>query len=459
MSPRRYHVLIRRNEARGVGITCETDDSGQTIVSDVEPDGAAARAGIHTADVLLKVMGVPVASHAHAVELIHAAPPENLVVEVSSGDGDGSTARSLAMLFGLLSAALFTFCAFSPSLRRQPAPPPRERNPAPVPSPGYLNSARYLNNAVSAGTTNLTEPTLTIPLAGCAAQRETCRRRRSTRQCTQSIESVVLDPSTWLHDSLGRLGTRRIDVNNLSAALSAHLGWNPAAPPEGHSGTLTFERWLYATIASQRWVKTICEVGFNGGHSALLWLAANPRARVIMFDLGAHGYVQRGLEWLQKRPELNATRRLSLVLGSSTETVPRYARDFPLTKCDVISIDGGHTYDLARQDLRNFASLAQRCCTVGFIDDTPLLRARVDWAAEPLQALVEAVLERRACTLANVDEGPDRGVTMFQFTTERTESPALAVPVGEFLEQAAWRRRDDVEPSAYARRGQSRGGR
>ena len=138
-------------------------------------------------------------------------------------------------------------------------------------------------------------------------------------------------------------------------------------------------------------VKTICEIGFNSGHSASVWLAvrpsnffphfffsgskkssaeeivgrrgkdshfsfffslenkqANPNAKVIMFDLWEHAYAPRAEAWLRSQAAAahgiqDGDARLTVVKGSSLDTVPQFAADNPDVKCDLISVDGGHT--------------------------------------------------------------------------------------------------------------------
>jgi hypothetical protein len=41
----------------------------------------------------------------------------------------------------------------------------------------------------------------------------------------------------------------------------------------------------YIEFARQPNVRTVCEVGFNGGHSAAMWLNANPAITLHVFDL------------------------------------------------------------------------------------------------------------------------------------------------------------------------------
>ena len=42
-----------------------------------------------------------------------------------------------------------------------------------------------------------------------------------------------------------------------------------------------------------------------------------------------------------------------VVKGSSLETLPRFFKLNPHIKCDILSVDGGHTYKIAREDIIN----------------------------------------------------------------------------------------------------------
>lgn len=46
----------------------------------------------------------------------------------------------------------------------------------------------------------------------------------------------------------------------------------------------------FAHIASQPGVRTICEIGFNAGHSASVFLTANPSATYYAFDMAVLAY-------------------------------------------------------------------------------------------------------------------------------------------------------------------------
>ena len=174
-------------------------------------------------------------------------------------------------------------------------------------------------------------------------------------------------------------------------------------------------------VPSSSQVRTICEIGFNGGHSALLWLAySNPGTKVVMFDLGLHDGVGIGHRWLNAMPSLRAPERLQLILGNSNETVPEFARRNPGHTCDLISIDGGHTRRQAEADLRNMAALAApRCEHIALLDDCPPLPLPLRKYTVSVMAAYRASLgEGRTCTYAGVSEmvdGTPRGVTVFRY--------------------------------------------
>ena len=46
---------------------------------------------------------------------------------------------------------------------------------------------------------------------------------------------------------------------------------------EGHSSQLLSQMEWYASLATLPWVQTVCEIGFNAGHSAATYLATKER--------------------------------------------------------------------------------------------------------------------------------------------------------------------------------------
>ena len=125
-----------------------------------------------------------------------------------------------------------------------------------------------------------------------------------------------------------------------------------------------------------REVRTILEIGFNGGLSAALFLAANRNIHVISIDIGAHDYVLKAKHWIDK----TFPHRHTLIIGDSQEVLPRFEFTFNSYKPDMVFIDGGHTDDIPYKDLFNVHRIIKGRCWV-FVDDV--------CPAEP--AVVEAV--------------------------------------------------------------------
>lgn len=95
--------------------------------------------------------------------------------------------------------------------------------------------------------------------------------------------------------------------------------------------------------------KHICEIGFNGGHSGIIFLAATPRStRVTAFDLQKYKYSDPGLDYVQKL----YPGRLDMLEGSSLVTVPAFTKEYGRT-CDIFSVDGDHSLTGAKKDLVN----------------------------------------------------------------------------------------------------------
>ncbi|WP_237341626.1 class I SAM-dependent methyltransferase [Williamsia soli] len=125
-------------------------------------------------------------------------------------------------------------------------------------------------------------------------------------------------------------------------------------------------------------VQQIAEIGFNAGFSSHAFLDANPRARVTSFDLAEHQYVSAS----KKHIDEEFPGRHTLIAGDSLETVPRFGDSEPDHRFDLIFIDGGHTYDIARADITNMRRLAHEKTVLIFDDLLP----HKPWGEGPIRA-------------------------------------------------------------------------
>lgn len=140
--------------------------------------------------------------------------------------------------------------------------------------------------------------------------------------------------------------------------------------------------------------KSIMEIGFNAGHSALLFLAITPpETKVVSFDLGEYAYVFAAKRYI----DTVFPGRHTLVTGDSTTTVPDYEKQVehrmknPVTApplCfDFIFIDGGHQQDIPLKDLLNSQRLAAGSHTIVAMDDICRIQEHhVHYTIEPTKA-------------------------------------------------------------------------
>lgn len=132
----------------------------------------------------------------------------------------------------------------------------------------------------------------------------------------------------------------------------------------------------------------IMEIGFNGGHSAEIFLQHNLSSSVVSFDIGCHRYVCLAKQYM----DVAFPKRHMLILGNSIHTVPKYADDYPDRKFDVIFVDGNHEYDTAILDLKNCMRLAHKD-TIIIMDDTihKTKEYEAPWTKGPTKAWKELV--------------------------------------------------------------------
>eukprot|EP01006_Ploeotia_vitrea_P024447 TRINITY_DN57258_c0_g1_i1.p1 TRINITY_DN57258_c0_g1~~TRINITY_DN57258_c0_g1_i1.p1 ORF type:complete len:367 (-),score=40.36 TRINITY_DN57258_c0_g1_i1:397-1497(-) len=108
----------------------------------------------------------------------------------------------------------------------------------------------------------------------------------------------------------------------------------------------------------------VCEIGFNGGHSAIAWLEPKNTTKVLAFDCGLLSGTKSGVNQLKL---MYGSDRLEYVNGLSTDTVPQVASQHAQS-CDLISIDGSHNYPDVVLDIPNMQPYAHKH-TVVVMDD------------------------------------------------------------------------------------------
>ena len=144
------------------------------------------------------------------------------------------------------------------------------------------------------------------------------------------------------------------------AVLSTVMFNSLAADSDGYvrleSMSSMTQAWWLAQQAQSATVNRICEVGFNGGHSALAMLLSAPKATMISFDLMSKSYTPACHLILR----LLFPQRHVLIEGYSNLTIPRFIQQNLHERCDLIFIDGGHLEVDALSDLLYVSFLASK---------------------------------------------------------------------------------------------------
>ena len=180
--------------------------------------------------------------------------------------------------------------------------------------------------------------------------------------CTSILTKENLD----YQDSI-KLPKLLSDMNSVLAAVKKNV------IVEGNSASCAHQQAFYVFLSRLSWVRLVCEIGFNAGHSALFWLAASNTTKMLSFDIARWRYTKSMALYLQ----MKFPQRISFVWGNSTKTVPQFFKNVRNgfeklsqgLKCDIIIIDGGHNYVTALADLQNMYAYANPLHHLIIIDD------------------------------------------------------------------------------------------
>jgi predicted O-methyltransferase YrrM len=187
-------------------------------------------------------------------------------------------------------------------------------------------------------------------------------------------------------------------------SLTRYLNDKKCIITEGYSRSCNKETIILQCLCVGTNIKNILEIGFNAGHSADLFLNNNSVCNVISFDIGHHSYVKIAKEFIDK----TYPNRHKLILGDSTKTIPEYDNT---VKYDLIFIDGGHTYDIARSDLLNCKRFAHKD-TIVLMDDTIYTRGwEKEYTVGPTKAWLEGIKNNIITEISHTDFEVGRGIS------------------------------------------------
>lgn len=151
----------------------------------------------------------------------------------------------------------------------------------------------------------------------------------------------------------------------------------------------------------------IMEIGFNAGHSAELFLKNNKDLTLTSFDLGEYNYVIPAKIYI----DANYPNRHRLILGDSRKTIPLYLQKNKDTKFDIIFIDGGHNYEIAKADIENCFHLAHND-TIVILDDTIFIKQlEQGWNIGPTRTWTEHLQQNKIIEINRKHYSVGRGMT------------------------------------------------
>ena len=179
---------------------------------------------------------------------------------------------------------------------------------------------------------------------------------------------------------------------------------------EGFSQQIPNQIYDLTLIIDNADIKTAMEIGFNAGHSAEIFLRTNPSLHLTSFDLGVHDYVATAKNYIDEIYPLRHT----LILGDSTKTIPAHTP----TTYDLIFIDGGHEYEIAKADLLNCRRFAH-ANTIVIMDDT-MHREGYSHLVNigPTKAWLEAIQQGIIVEIDHSDYLPGRGMSWGLYSFE-----------------------------------------
>lgn len=159
----------------------------------------------------------------------------------------------------------------------------------------------------------------------------------------------------------------------------------------------------------------VMEIGFNAGHSAEVFLQNNPTLKLTSFDLGIHNYVLCGKQYI----DLTYPNRHNLILGDSRISLPKFIEENRDIKFDVIFIDGGHDYEIAKSDLENCIRLAHKD-TIVMLDDTVYTKGwDAGYTIGPTKCWNEYLEENKIIEISRKDYCPGRGMSCGKYNLEK----------------------------------------
>lgn len=167
----------------------------------------------------------------------------------------------------------------------------------------------------------------------------------------------------FLFATFGLCSTEHETLDSYLIKHGYHLTAYSSDTNEGFC-TKTQREVFAADLKNLQHVKSVAEIGFNGGHSCEIFFNGLNLEKFVSFDLNTHPYVAVGVDYIKKR----FGERFQIITGDSNRTVNEFANAHSNEKFDLIYIDGGHSYECCYNDIINCRRLAHGR-TIVWVDD------------------------------------------------------------------------------------------
>jgi hypothetical protein len=208
----------------------------------------------------------------------------------------------------------------------------------------------------------------------------------------QSCQHILgIDPETY-----SRVAKTPEYEQHLPEFLSYFENVSVGSPSIGNVMWFDNKVMLLHYAAQLPFVRTICETGFNAGHSSFAFLTASPHVVVHSFDLGKFRYSRPMAKYLANV----FSNRLAVHFGDSNDQVPLFNGQHPDFTCDLMFVDGGHNYVNAVNDLKNFASMANPRKNLIVADDISKHGVREAWA----DVVHKKIIQEIGCTFKDLPD-------------------------------------------------------
>lgn len=184
-----------------------------------------------------------------------------------------------------------------------------------------------------------------------------------------SVQDQAHQADEMLDEWTSKLEQNLIDKGYEHMNSDEHDGWK--------DGEMALKKDKYDV--NNKGLRTICETGFNAGHSALRYLTQTD-AQVYMFDDAKHDYARESAKFLQE----NFPGRLNVTWGDVADTLIEFQLDHKKVTCDLMVLDGRNRARHVIEDLSNFVYLASPTHTV-VVDDANR-RCTESWCEGPENA-------------------------------------------------------------------------